>query len=221
MNSLIINYLVYILFFIAIFISEPVLMKLKRDNLCPCFVKVPMTLIVLIFAVYNGIVGNRELGMWITFLVILMIGNILVGNLSEKLDWALLAGQIAHVVSFLVAIIILFIFFGLPEIITILVFTSIFFGIIIISIINFNINVFKNWKEYIYMLIVIFAVAMTFQSDVNYFIRVSFVFLFYSEYLLHLSRISEMMYNEVAYDAAQIYLIGIVLLQVPLQIIGV
>ena len=215
-------FLVYALFFLAVIIGRVIITELESKKLCSCYIKVPFTLMSgLVMLGYYALSGYTLSLMIIIVMGLAMIGNALVGNLSKKFKWAELTGQISLLLSYVVMTVTMIALYGIPTYYVFIIISSLF--IIYISYMKFwlKISFLKNWQEYIYMTVMIIMLSVAFQTAVPLTIMIAITFWFYSELILQISRLTNLLKPKAEYNAASIYLLAMAFLAMPENFLGV
>ena len=201
--------LVYSLFFILIFVGKFLIDYLKERELCPCMVKVPFTLLVLGVTIYNYYYTDYAYDgiIWIPVIATALIGNFLVGSISDKYEALENVGIGVFISGYFYAIGSIWYIYGLPEYFTFVLLLSVLGIYMFSSFSMLSLKLKESWHEYLYIFIMFMMLVFSLQVEVGKTAPVAISLWLYSEWVNQISRLKNAN-EESAYDSASIYLMG-------------
>lgn len=211
--------IVYSFIFLAATVGVKLLDYLKENKLCPCFIKVPFTLMVLTAMIMTYFIGgsNIDLLIWGPFVGLLAVGNFLTGALASRKQLYYILGVISFVLAYIYSIIMLYFTYGLPDKLILisvgLSYVAYVLGIFYI----FGLNIHNKILEFIYSFIIFVLLAFTYQLGYKSVSVIATTIFAISELILQTFRFADLE-SDLEYDISLIYLLGIVLYIVPKNI---
>jgi len=208
--------IVYGAFFVLVFLGRYAIDYIEDKELCPCFVKVPLSLIAVGVMVYIYFYTNSSFDgiIWIPFVSMLLVGNFLIGNISNRFFFLENIGIGFFFSSSLYAIGSIWFFHGVPDVHSAILYSSAFGLYFISSFYLLGLKLKEVWHEYLYILGIFGVLIFSIQGDVGMLAPVGIGLFLYSEIVRQISRFKD---DEVItdYQSAMIYLVAIAILTAP------
>jgi len=196
---------------LASIVGLPLLGYLQENKLCTCIAKVPFTiLLVILISVFPL---NTEALFLLPFLIVLTVGTMLTGGLSDYVPHGLEIGKVVVALSTVAFSIPAFIKFGFPD------FPLAVLGVLFIYSVAFilasKVDILETLKEYIYTVLILSMGSFAFVSSISVTVAAGIITYCVGELILQMDRISNSIDESKDYAVAKLYLLGLSLMIVP------